>query len=51
VNEGSSFVHHEAVRFRDLDGMGHVWNAVLGYDYGSGKSAAIPDRWKRRLSE
>jgi len=122
------FVHREAVRFRDIDGMGHVNNAVfstyleqarlawfgeadepplsdvilarteidfrspvqmgeiveigvrpsrlgtksfeleyelraggrlvaeaksvlVGYDYGSGESRAIPDRWRRRLTE
>jgi acyl-CoA thioester hydrolase len=27
--EGFDFVHREAVRFRDLDGMGHVNNAVF----------------------
>jgi acyl-CoA thioester hydrolase len=27
--EGFPFVHREAVRFRDLDGMGHVNNAVF----------------------
>jgi acyl-CoA thioester hydrolase len=27
--EGFSFVHRETVRFRDLDGMGHVNNAVF----------------------
>jgi len=26
---GSAFVHHENVRFRDLDAMGHVNNAVF----------------------
>ena len=26
--EGFPFVHHETVRFNDLDGMGHVNNAV-----------------------
>ena len=26
-------------------------SVLVGYDYGSGESAAIPDRWKRRLSE
>jgi Thioesterase-like superfamily len=26
--EGFPFVHRETVRFRDLDGMGHVNNAV-----------------------
>jgi acyl-CoA thioester hydrolase len=27
--DGFDFVHREAVRFRDLDGMGHVNNAVF----------------------
>jgi acyl-CoA thioester hydrolase len=27
--EGFDFVHRESVRFRDLDGMGHVNNAVF----------------------
>ncbi len=27
--DGFSFVHRETVRFRDLDGMGHVNNAVF----------------------
>jgi acyl-CoA thioester hydrolase len=27
--EGFDFVHRETVRFRDLDGMGHVNNAVF----------------------
>jgi acyl-CoA thioester hydrolase len=27
--EGFAFVHRETVRFRDLDGMGHVNNAVF----------------------
>ena len=126
--EGYPFVHRETVRFRDLDGMGHVNNAVfstyleqarlawfgvedehalrdvilarteidfrspvqagetvevgvrpsrlgaksfeleyalraggrlvaeaksvlVGYDYERGESRAIPDRWRRRLSE
>jgi acyl-CoA thioester hydrolase len=126
--DGFPFVHRENVRFRDLDGMGHVNNAVfstyleqarlgwfgeadelplsdvilarteidfrsplqlgdvveigvrparlgtksfeleyelragrrlvaeaksvlVGYDYERGESAAIPDRWRRRLSE
>jgi acyl-CoA thioester hydrolase len=26
-------------------------SVLVGYDYGSGESVAIPDRWKRRLSE
>jgi acyl-CoA thioester hydrolase len=26
-------------------------SVLVGYDYGSGESAVIPDRWKRRLSE
>jgi acyl-CoA thioester hydrolase len=124
--EGFPFVHRETVRFRDLDGMGHVNNAVystyleqarlawfgddeempltdvilarteidfrsplgvgetvsigvrplrlgtksfeleyelraddrlvaearsvlVGYDYGSGTSRPIPDRWRKRL--
>jgi acyl-CoA thioester hydrolase len=133
LTEGFAFVHREAVRFRDLDAMGHVNNAVfstyleqarlawfsqerfgavdeqplgdvilarteidfrspveagetvevgvrpsrvgtksfeleyelqaggrvvaearsvlVGYDYRRGQSTAIPDRWKRRLSE
>jgi len=29
VSESSGFVHREPVRFRDLDGMGHVNNAVF----------------------
>jgi acyl-CoA thioester hydrolase len=29
VVEGFPFVHRERVRFRDLDGMGHVNNAVF----------------------
>jgi acyl-CoA thioester hydrolase len=27
--DGYAFVHHDEVRFRDLDGMGHVNNAVF----------------------
>ncbi|MHB8468683.1 MAG: acyl-CoA thioesterase [Gaiellaceae bacterium] len=27
--DGYAFIHREAVRFRDLDGMGHVNNAVF----------------------
>jgi acyl-CoA thioester hydrolase len=126
--EGFPFVHRETVRFRDLDGMGHVNNAVfltyleqarlawfgeaeelplrdvilarteidfrsplhvgeavevgvrpsrigtksfeleyelradgrlvaeaksvlVGYDYERGASIAVPERWRRRLSE
>jgi acyl-CoA thioesterase FadM len=40
------FVHHETVRFRDLNGMGHVNNAV----FSGGESIPIPDRWRKRLS-
>jgi acyl-CoA thioester hydrolase len=29
LSESSGFVHREPVRFRDLDGMGHVNNAVF----------------------
>ena len=29
MSESSGFVHREPVRFRDLDGMGHVNNAVF----------------------
>ena len=29
MSDGFAFVHREEVRFRDLDGMGHVNNAVF----------------------
>jgi acyl-CoA thioesterase FadM len=50
--DGFPFVYREDVRFRDVDGMGHVNNAVfltsvlVGFDYTRGESVEIPADWR-----
>jgi acyl-ACP thioesterase len=44
--DGFPFVHRETVRFRDLDGFGHVNNAV----YEAGATIELPDAWRRSLA-
>ena len=42
--DGFPFVHRETVRFRDLDGMGHVNNAVFSTYLEQARLAWFGDR-------